>query len=158
REPDHLVLDGRAVPRSAALDLAAIHGSPVKICPDDLVNGRVRGRDVAGDLRHLDGTVRETERPRRTVPVLDLELGEVNGAAIEPAWGAGLEAGKFEAEPGQAVRKLFGRVVPSAAAGGLGFPRVHQRLEEGTGGEDDGPGAVNSVAAGDDASNGGLRI
>jgi hypothetical protein len=64
-----------------------------------------------------------------------------------------LEAGELEAAAGEAVAERLGDAVARAPPGGLRLAGVHQRLEEGAGGEDDGGGAVEDAAARGHATN-----
>src|SRR5207249_4080026 len=119
READHLVLDARAVPRATATDLARVHRGAVQVGPDEVVDRFVRLGEVADDLWDGDAVRGEAERPRRVVAGGDGELGEVDGAAVEPARGAGLEPGQLEPAPGEAVAHPLGDAVRGPAAGRL---------------------------------------
>ena len=67
-EPDHLVLDGRAVPGPGGLDLSAVHRGPVQVGPDDVVDGRIGRGDVAIELVLNDPVGQERERDRSASP------------------------------------------------------------------------------------------
>ena len=110
-EAHDLVLDRRAVARPAALDLARVHRRPVQVGADQLVDRLVGVGDVAIELRLRDALGREAERPRLGVAGLRLALVEVDGAAVEPAGRAGLEAGQLEAAAGQAVAERLGGLI-----------------------------------------------
>ena len=99
----------------------------------------------------VDAVGREAERLRLVVAGLRLALGEVDGAAVEPAGRAGLEASQLEAAGGEAVAERLGGAVAGPAAARLGLAGVHDRLEERAGRQDDGLGAIERVAAGQDA-------
>src|SRR6185312_1741808 len=135
READDLVFDARAIAGAAASDLPRVHGCPVQIRANDLVNRGVGLRRMANDLRHRNAVSAEAEWPRRVVARLQFAFGKIDGAAIEAARRAGLEAGQFESGGSQAVAHPLGGTVAGPPADGLRFPRMHDRLEEGAGGE-----------------------
>ena len=65
-EAHHLILDGGAVARPHAADLARIHGRAGQVGADDGVRCLGRGRDPAFDLRIGDPAGQERERHRRS--------------------------------------------------------------------------------------------
>ena len=95
-EADDLVLDRRAVARSAAANLARVHRRAVQVRADQVVDRRRGLGGVANDLRDRDGVGREAEGTGWIVARLRLALREVDGPAVEPTGGAGLEARQFE--------------------------------------------------------------
>src|SRR5262249_36976279 len=150
-EADDLVLYGRAVARPAALNLSRVHRRPLEVGTDQPVHLLVGVGDVAIELRLRDPRGGEAERPRLGVAGLYLGPGEVDGAAVEPARRAGLEAGELEATRCEAVGERFGRRIAGAAAARLRFAHVHQGFKKRAGGQHHGTGAVERVAALQDA-------
>src|SRR5262249_48374504 len=130
-EADYLVLDGRAIARSAALNLSAVHGGAVQIGSNEVVDGVIRIGDVALQLRLGDGIVEEAERRGVGVAGLRLGLAEVDGPAIEAAGRAGLETGELEAALRQAIAERLRRLIAGPPAARFRLPGVHQSLEEG---------------------------
>src|SRR4051794_33824179 len=90
-EFDDLVLDGRAITRSAAGDLAGIHGRTVDVLANDRVRRRSRPRNAALNLRRRDPVGENGKRLRRIVAGLHCERRPVDRAAIEAGRGAGLQ-------------------------------------------------------------------
>ncbi len=144
-EPDHLVLDGRTVPGPGGLDLSAVHRSPVQVCPDDVMNGRIGRGDVAIELVLNDPVGQERERDRFGVSRLRFQAGEIDGPAVEPGRRSGLEPAELETEAEQAAGKSGGRRVASPPAGRLDLAGVHQGLEERPGGQHDRTGLVTDA-------------
>ena len=158
READHLVLDGGAIAGADPLDDAAKEGRLVEIGADDLVGLRRGVGDPAGALFHVEHAVlvavegkevgrlpgdqlrQEGERGWRGVAGLRLAAGEVDGAGVDAARGAGLEAPDLKAEFLQALAQA-GRPLPHAAPGGVAQADVQKAAHEGAGGDDDGPRA-----------------
>ena len=112
-EAHHLVLDRRAVARPAALDLPRVHRRAVQVRADQVVDRLVGVGDVAIELRLRDPVGREAERPRIVVAGLQLALREVDGAAVEPAGRAGLEARELEAAASRLSLSALGRLSPA---------------------------------------------
>ena len=78
-----LVFDRRAIARTAALDLAAIHRRTVEIGTNDFVGRLGRPGQVAGNLRHRDFLGQEGKRIGWRVARLFLQTGPVDGPAIK---------------------------------------------------------------------------
>ena len=91
--------------------------------------------------------VREGDRHR--VAGLDLAAVEVDRLLPQPRGRAGLEPADLEAEAAEAVGEALRRGLVDAAAGPLQLAAVLQGLEEGAGGDDDGPGRVVGFLAAD---------
>src|SRR5581483_10459411 len=117
-EADDLILDGRAIAWPTPLNLPRIHRRPPKVGADDVVDCRRRVGDMAIELRLRDVLGRETEGSRVGIAGLRFAFGEVDGAAIEPAWRAGLEAGELKAAGGEAIAERLGGLVAGPAAAG----------------------------------------
>ncbi len=108
-------------------------------------------RDVTVELRTRDPPGQEREGDRVVVARLAHQAVEVDGPAVEPRGRAGLEPSQLEAERQEAPGEPIGRGVAGAAARGLDLAGVHQRLEEGAGGQDNGPRAIRGAAPATDA-------
>ncbi len=100
----------------------------MQVGADQLVDRLVGVGDVAVELRLRDALGGEAERPRLGVARLRLELGEVDGAAVEPARRAGLEAGELEAAGGEAVAERLGRPSPARPPRVLASPMCMRAL------------------------------
>ena len=123
-EAHHLVLDGRAVARADAADLAGVHRRAGEVGADDGV-GRLGGRgDPAVDLRVGDPLGQERERHRRVVAGLHLQARPVDRAAVEARRRAGLEPAEPQtrAPAGARERPLAGGS-PWRPAGVFSSPR-----------------------------------
>src|SRR5579871_740044 len=108
----------------------------------------VRVGNVAIELVLGDTLGCKTERPRIEISGLYLGLVEVDGPAIEPAGGPGLEPCQLEPAGGEAIAERFGRAIAGPAALGLAFARVHEGFEKGARGQNHRTGPVYCVAAG----------
>ena len=130
-EADELVLDGWAITRTDALDLAGIHGGLVEVVAHELAGfgGRVGhpARDLVGvggpanagfaGLFHVEqvfwvAVVVKREARRRGVAALFFHFGEVQGAAKKAWRSAGFEAAELDAGFEEAGGKGFGAIVP----------------------------------------------
>ena len=154
-EPHDLVLDRRAIARTAAGDLARIHRRAMHVRPDDRM-GRVRGAgDAAFDLRIGDLVGQGGERLRRIVRRLHLHRLPVDGLAVEPGRGAGLEASQCDAEAFKRKRQSDCRRFADPAGGGLFLADMDQAAQEGPSGKDHRGGgelaAIHQAHAGDAA-------
>ena len=98
-EAHDLVLDRGAITRSAALDLAGIHGRAVDVRPDDAMGVLGGARDGALDLRVHDAVGQGRERLRWLVAGLHFELAPVDRGAVEARRRAGLEPPERKSEP-----------------------------------------------------------
>ena len=101
RKADDLILDGRAVARADALDLAAVERRAVEVFADDLVGfargiGQIADRLIAGRPVGV-----ERERDDLLLALLHLETGKVDRTAVDARRGAGLEPLQAQAEPAQ---------------------------------------------------------
>ena len=79
-EAHDLVLDRRAIARTAALDLAGIHRRAMHIGANDFMGRRRRAGDAALDLRIGDALGQHRERLRRIVPRLHFQRRPVDRA------------------------------------------------------------------------------
>ena len=156
-EAHNLVLDGGAVARPSAVDLAGVHRRPVQVGADEIVDGLVGVGDVAIDLRLANAVGGEAEGPGVVVAGLTFRFREIDGPAIEPAGRSGLETGELKPAAGEAVAERFGGAVAGASAARLGLAGVHDGLEKRTGGQNDGPRAIESVAARHDSGDASSR-
>ena len=96
----------------------------------------------------VDPVGEEGEGDGLGVAGLDGRGGEVDGAAVEARRGAGLEAAELEAELAEGAGEALGGGFADAAALGSGLAGVHEGLEEGAGGDDDGAGQVDGLRRG----------
>ena len=150
-EAHHLVLDRRAIARTAALDAARIHRRPAEV-PADHLMGRVgRACDVAGDLAVRDARRERRERLGRVVAVLNVEAGIVDGASVEPWRRAGLQAA--ERKPGgfETARQAERRRLSGAARRDLALADMDQAAQEGAGRQHDRAGAEAAAVGRHDA-------
>ncbi len=123
REPNDLVLDRGAVARADAVDLPGEQGRAVEVLADNAV-GFGRGiPQVAGNLLLLQPVRQEGERDDPLVAGLLLELGEVDGAAVDARRRAGLEPAQREAEPLQRAGEGLG--VAQARGAGIRVRLAH---------------------------------
>ena len=109
----------------------------MEVFADQGVDGGIRSGDPAVDLVAGEGFAEEGERLRVGVARLAFEAGGVDRSGGEPAGGAGLEAVETDAGLGQAAADPRGRSLPCPSPRRLGLAGVHDRLEEGPGGEHD---------------------
>ena len=142
-EADDLVLDRRAVARAAALDLPGIHRRPVQIGPDEVVRGRRRAGDAAGNLRVVDALGQEGKRLRRLVAGLHLHRDQSMVRAVESRRRAGLEPAQREARAFRASRKTDGRRLADPAGRSLSLADVDQAAQERAGRQHHGAGRNN---------------
>ena len=115
----HLVLDGGAVPGAHPLDHPGEQGGSVQVGPDHGVGGGVGvGEPAHGPvLRRRLGLKGEGEH--LPVPLLQLHLGEVHAAGVDPGGRARLEAAQLQPQLFQALRQGEGDGQPV----GAGLPR-----------------------------------
>ncbi len=143
-EAHDLVLDGRAIARAGAADLAGVDGRAVEVGADDAVGFLGGVRDVAGDLRRLDALGEERERHGRIVAVLGGEARPVDGFAVEARGCAGFQAAHGQAEGVKPVRQPDGRRLAHAAGRNARLADVDEALEERARGDDHRAAAVNA--------------
>jgi hypothetical protein len=77
-------------------------------CPNQVVHGSVRVRDVAIHLRRVNAIGREGKGSWFGIARLDFEFRKVDCATIEAARRAGLEARQFESRVFEARAHLLG--------------------------------------------------
>ena len=143
-EAHDLVLDRGAIARPAALDLAGIHRRAVDVGADDLVGRRRRAGDAALDLRIGDARGEHRERLRRFVAGLQLRGAPVDGRAVEPGRGAGLEAAQREAGAGQRAGKAERGRLADPAGRDLPLTDMDEAAQERAGGQHHSGGAEAS--------------
>src|SRR5579871_591821 len=136
-EAHDLVLDRGAITGTATMNLTRIHGRAIEVGANEIVNRLIGVRYVALHLWLCDALGGEAERSGIVVSGLAFGLAEINRAAIEPAWCAGLETGQLKAAAGEAIAKRFGRAVAGTATARLGLAGVHDGLEKRTRCEND---------------------
>ena len=90
-EADHLVLDRRTIAWAAPGDRARIDGGAMRIRLDDAMGLGGGAGDVARELRRRDRGRHRGEEFRLWIAKLDLEALPVDGCAVEPGRGSGLE-------------------------------------------------------------------
>ena len=146
-----LVLDGRAVARTHALDHAGEHRTAVEAGADDLVRAGIGVGDPAGQLlRMLRGAAHEAEhRHRVQVAGLFGALGEIDGAAVQARRGAGFQTTLRQLQFLEPAGQRHGRRVAGATGGIVVQADVDPAVEEGAGGQHDRPGAEAQARLGD---------
>ena len=146
-EADDLVLQGRAVAGSDALDLPAIEGRLVEIGANDLVGGGGGVGDRAGQLFHVEhsippfvqsedvirarpqGVGQVAERLGRLVAVLEIHPAEIDTFLEKTRGRTGLEPPQLKAELQERSRQAAGAVAhPSARR--IAQAHVHEALQE----------------------------
>ena len=130
REAHHLVLDRGAVAGAPALDRTRINGRAREVAANEVVAFRPRGGDVAAHLRPRDHTGKEGEGLGRLVALLRFQRGPVDGAAVEPWRGAGLQPAEAEAQPLKGERKARRRRVADTARRDLPLPDMDEAAQE----------------------------
>ena len=145
-EAGDLVLDGGAIARPRAADLAGIHRGAVQIGADDGVGRRYGAGNAAGNLRRGDFRRQKRKGRRRFVARLHLKCRPINRAAINSRRRAGLEAAHLQTETIKCFGKTDGGRIGlvgvsgmrrHAAGGKLHFADMHQPSQKCAGGEDD---------------------
>ncbi len=134
-EAHDLVLDRRAIARSAARDLPGIHRRAMHVRPDDLVRRRRRARDAAFDLRRFNRARERRERLGRIVARLHFHRRPVDRGAVDSRRRSGLEPAERETEPLERERKPKRRRLADTAGRRLLLADVDQAAQKGPGGE-----------------------
>ena len=150
-EPVDLVLDARAVTRSAALDPPGNHRALPEPLAQDGVHARVGVRDVARQRLAGEAVAHERERAGRGVTGLGRAGVPVDRPAVEAGRGAGLEAAGLEAQPVEGGRQPARGALAVAPARPLARADVDGPAEERARGEDHGAGTDLQAGARDDA-------
>ena len=149
-EAHHLVLDGGAVARADALDLAAVQRRAVQRVADDLVGTLAGMGDPAADLRRMLGrAAQEGHHRARVVTGLFFHQAVVQRAAVDARRRAGLQAIDHERALAQARGQRGRRRVAHAASGVLGLTDVDLAGQEGAGGQHHGGRAEAQAGLGD---------
>ena len=139
-EPDHLVLDGGAVARARARDLARVHRAPVQVVADDAVNALIgRGQPAEGlDFRQRARGRLEGEGHGRLVAALRHARRIVDRIAMDARGSAGLEAAERKTQARERRGESARGRLAHASALRLFFSRVHEAAQECAGRNDDG--------------------
>ena len=95
-EANHLILDGRAVPRADAVNLAGVLRRPHEIFADDAVGFLIGVGEPAVSLISIFPLVHEGEGVVHGVAALQLHVVQVEAADVHAARGAGLETENLE--------------------------------------------------------------
>ncbi len=131
-EAHHLVLDGRAVAGTHAVDGPGVHGRTGQPSANDVVGGLPGVGDVA---RHLGGvlvaTAQEGEYRYRRVTGLHVELGVVDRAPVDAGWRAGLESAHAKRQLPQARSQRVGWRIASPAARVVALADVDPAAQKG---------------------------
>ena len=146
-EAHDLVLDRGAVARAAGVDLAGVHWRAFEVFANQIVDRLVGVGDVAGELLNVDAVVEIRKRLRVFVARLEFGFAVVDCPTVESRRRAGFETCELDAETGKRAADSLGSAFAGAAAWGFGFARVHESLQKGASGEDDGRCEVNRVAS-----------
>ena len=108
---DELILNGRAITRTRAVDLARVERRAGDVFANDAVGLGVGVDDVAGKMRkvrkHLLAVVGRIGKGSLLAGLL-LKAGKINGGALYPRGGAGLEADETDARLPKRCRKPLG--------------------------------------------------
>ena len=124
----------------------------MKVVADQPVGvGRGAG-DVAGHLlaAHPGGGIEAEEAIGRVAGLL-LEAIEGHAAAVDPGRRAGLQPVGAEAQFPQGFGQALGRLLPGPARRHRAVAHPDAAAQEGAGGEDHGPGAIDTAEVGADA-------
>ena len=135
-ELDDLILYRRAVAGTDSLDLAAVERRArdgLSENPARFVGGVA---DVALDLGAINPAGQERERRGVGVAGLRLEMGPVDGAAVQARRRAGLEPGPVQAERAKLVAQQLGGRLSVAAATVPHLANVGQTVQESSCGDD----------------------
>ncbi|MNS97514.1 hypothetical protein D3C72_1318490 [compost metagenome] len=151
----HLVLDGGAVTRADAFDLAAVQRRTVQGVADDLVGLLAGVGDPAADLlRMLVHRTKEGHHRARRVAGLLVHHAVVQRTAVDARRRAGLQAVHLERPLAQARGQRGGRRVAHAAGSVLGRADVDLAGQEGAGGQHHGLGVETQAGLGDGPAHG----
>ncbi len=153
-EANDFVFDGGAVAGSAAVDLPGVHGGAVEVVADGLVDVVVGFGQPAVKLLDVEFVVEVGKGLRVVVAGLNGADRVVDGAAVDAGGSAGFEAGEFEAKFAEGIGESAGGAFTGTSASGFGFAGVHDGLEEGACGDNDGFGAIDGGSANLDAGDG----
>ena len=126
----HLVLDGWTIARPDAADIARVNGGPVQVLPDDRVRRGRGGRDPAGQLRRGDAARHGRKRFRRRIAWVGGQAQPVDGAAVEPGRGTGLQAAHRQVQPLQGQRETDRRALAHPSGGCLLVANVNNPAQE----------------------------
>ena len=142
-ETNDLVFERRAIPRTDAPNLAVEQRRARDVRANEIANAIVGMKEMAIDLRAIDGRREKRERNRRIVAALDgkdaagdLTL-EIDAVAIEARRRACFQPAPFEAACLQRFRQLPRRRLARAAGGVLLGPDVNQAVEKRAGRDDE---------------------
>ena len=129
RKLDDLVFDGRAVPRTARRDRAAIHRRLPDVLGDDVLPGLAEEGDPAGELRRVSRVVltptrRGPEMRPRVVELLDLaflslESRQLDRSAVDTWRRSRLESRDLETNSFELLGEMCRRCFASATTGEL---------------------------------------
>ena len=101
RETDNLVLDRRAIPRSASGDLSGINCRSMDVLPDDIMGFRGRAGYPAFDLSISQAGRQCAERLWHLIAGIGTQRLPVDGSTIQPRRGACLQAPERQSEPAE---------------------------------------------------------
>ena len=151
---DNLVLNGRAVARAHALDVAAVQRRAVQVVQDDAVHFGVGVGDVAVHLVVHRRAGQKAEGLQFAVGVagLALQLGKINAAAVYAGGRAGFEAAQRKALRDKALRQRGGGVGAVGTAVVVGVAHKNAPAQAGAGGNDQRLAAVVAAQLGHDAA------
>ena len=153
REAHDLILDGRAVARTDALDFAAVERRTVEVCADDLMRfrsriGQMTYRAVIGRMVGLEG-----KRDNFILSLLHRKAFKVNRAAVDARRRAGLEALQTQSQTAQRLgERLCRRHTVRAGFTGI-FSDDDAAAEEGARGDNDRLDCMAHADSGHDSRN-----
>jgi len=135
----HLVLNGRTVARSDAVNDACVHGRTVQIRQNDVVNLLIRARYPTRHLTRMFRRRSEQRKLRHGIQISPLlfALAEVNRATVDAGWRSRLETPLRHAELLKALRQTNACRIPDSAGLIVLKTDVHHTVEKGAGAEHD---------------------
>src|SRR5438552_15424149 len=149
---DDLVLDRRAVARSAPADRAAVQCGFLQVSPNDLLHYLAGPGDPAWQLPRPLNPLVEREAVIIRVSVFALDLRPIDAAPVDPRRGPGLEARCCKSKCINMLRDIDRRLIASAPRRDLRIrAEMDPPAQEGPGRDDDGARAERPPVAGDDS-------
>ena len=138
-ERAELVFDTRAIARADPLDRSVEQGRIGEAGPEQVVHGLGRVSQIARQLIfNRLCIIRIRKLTRVFVAFLLFESAEIDAASVDACRRAGFHATDFEAELRELRAQAVRRGIAGPASLGLRAPDVHQTLQKGSRGQNDG--------------------